>query len=77
MAKTSNIQERLETFKDLKARGLGSTRTLHRLNSSGKLPPCIRLGGRVLFRSRHVDSWIQMGCPSRDEFETLDEKGVI
>ena len=67
-------KERLEDIKAMsEERGLGSPRTLHRWNSSGLLPRAIRLGGRVLFRSRDIDLWISLGCPRRDVFEAHKE----
>jgi predicted DNA-binding transcriptional regulator AlpA len=74
MKETNGAKERVEDIKSLSHdRGLGSVRTLHRWNSSGLLPQPIRLGGRLLFRSRDIDLWISLGCPSRQEFKARKE----
>lgn len=47
-----------------------SLRTLWRLRSGGKLPPPIRLGGAVRWRTADIDAWVAAGCPqlpSKDE----------
>jgi len=46
------------------AKRLGvSVRTLWRLRGGGKLPPPIRLGGAVRWRTAEIDAWIEAGCP--------------
>lgn len=41
-----------------------SVRTLWRLHSTGKLPPSIRLGGAIRWRSAEIEAWIAAGCPN-------------
>jgi len=46
------------------AKRLGlSVRTLWRLRSGGKLPPPVRLGGAVRWRTADIDAWVDAGCP--------------
>lgn len=57
---------------------LGIGRTLfYGLNSSGRLPQPVRLGGRVLWRRSELEDWTVAGCPNREKWEQLkqDEKG--
>jgi predicted DNA-binding transcriptional regulator AlpA len=35
----------------------------HRLRAAGKVPPCVRLGRKVLWRRLEVEGWIEAGCP--------------
>ena len=48
-----------------------ATATLDRLDSAGKTPAAIKLGGRKLWRRVDVDEWVKLGCPDRKVFETL------
>jgi len=34
-----------------------------RLRAAGKLPPCVRLGRKVLWRRAEIVAWIDAGCP--------------
>jgi predicted DNA-binding transcriptional regulator AlpA len=43
----------------------------HRLNSAGKIPASIPLGGRVLWRFAELKDWVQAGCPDRKSWELL------
>jgi hypothetical protein len=42
-----------------------SARTWATLNTLGKTPPPIRLGGRVLWNRRELLRWVDAGCPDR------------
>ena len=57
--------------KDL-AKLLGvSVRQVWRLNSMGKLPKPIRIGGSVRWLRSQIISWLELDCPDRQAFETL------
>lgn len=56
-----------EVFPDL------SLRTWRRLDSSGRCPRGLSLGGRKLWRVTDLERWAAMGFPSRDEFEKRSE----
>jgi excisionase family DNA binding protein len=46
-----------------------SSRTIARMNSSGKLPRPIRLGRSVRFSRNEIQAWIDAGCPNRRTWE--------
>lgn len=50
-----------------------SPRTVHRLNSSGRIPRSLKIGGCLRWRASDIDAWIEMGCPRRAEFEAKRE----
>jgi len=51
------------------ARVLGIGRTLFlQLDSSGRIPQAVRLGKRKLWRTRELESWVDMGMPNRDQW---------
>ena len=49
-----------------------SLRSVWRYRSQGRLPEPVRIGGGVLrWRVREVDEWIQQGCPTLEEWNSL------
>jgi len=48
-----------------------SKRQIFRLNSCGKLPAPVRIGGSVRWEQSTIERWIGMGAPSRKDFEAL------
>jgi prophage regulatory protein len=46
-----------------------SLRQAWRLNSAGKLPKPIRLGGSVRWNRQEVQDWFAAGCPDRKTWE--------
>jgi len=50
-----------------------SKRTVHRLDSSGRLPKPFRLGGSVRWNRREIENWIKAGCPVRKQWEAMKE----
>jgi excisionase family DNA binding protein len=52
--------------------GIGRT-ALYALNSSGRLPLPVRLGGRVLWRRAELAAWTacEPPCPSREKWELI------
>lgn len=48
-----------------------SKRQIFRLNSCGKIPAPIRIGGSVRWVTSTIESWIDMGCPDRQSFEAM------
>jgi len=68
----------LKTEKLLTAQAVGemlslSKRQIFRLNSCGKIPVPVRIGGSVRWASSIIESWIEMGCPDRETFESIKE----
>ena len=45
-----------------------STRTIRRLDSAGKLPEGIKLGGLKRWRRKEIAEWIEAGCPHRSDW---------
>ena len=48
-----------------------SKRQVHRLNSCGKIPAPIRIGGAVRWSSETIRRWLRLGAPDRRAFEVL------
>ena len=46
-----------------------SKRQIFRLNSCGKIPAPVRIGGAVRWEVQTISDWISMGCPDRKTFE--------
>lgn len=46
-----------------------SVRTVRRLDSSGKLPRPLRIGGAVRWSLEEISAWIAAGCPDRQKWE--------
>lgn len=74
------MQSELLTVRDLSAELKVSSRQCWKLLSSGRLPLPVRLGRSVRWRSADIARFVELGCPSRDVFETakklLEEFGV-
>jgi predicted DNA-binding transcriptional regulator AlpA len=72
-------QNATQTCQLLTARALGqmlnlSKRQIFRLNSCGKLPASIRIGGSVRWAESTIAKWLAEGAPDRKTFEVI--KGV-
>lgn len=50
-----------------------SKRQIHRLNSCGKLPAPVRIGGSIRWVQDEISAWIDAGCPDRQTRETRKE----
>ena len=62
------------TVESAKALGLRlglSKRQIFRLNSCGKLPAPVKIGGSTRFISTEIESWILAGCPDRKSWERM------
>jgi predicted DNA-binding transcriptional regulator AlpA len=46
-----------------------SKRTVHRLNSAGKIPSPLRLNGAVRWKASDIQKWVDDDCPDRRTFE--------
>jgi excisionase family DNA binding protein len=60
------------------ARRLGlSDRTVWRLNSTGKLPRPVSIGGKSKrWRSEEITAWVSAGCPARNVWEAMSRKSA-
>jgi predicted DNA-binding transcriptional regulator AlpA len=52
-----------------------SIRQVWRLNSCGKLPRPIRLGGSVRWRRDEIVAFVEAGCPDRRTWEAVRGQG--
>ena len=46
-----------------------SKRQIFRLNSFGKIPAPVKIGGSFRWRLSDVELWLSMNCPDRKTFE--------
>jgi len=74
MEKTNTKNEiQLLTAKELGTMLNLSKRQIFRLNSCGKMPAPIRIGGSVRWANSTIQSWISLGCPDRQTFEAMQQ----
>lgn len=72
MEKTNTRNEiQLLTAKELGALLNLSKRQIFRLNSCGKLPAPIRIGGSVRWAESTIAQWLKAGAPDRKTFEAM------
>jgi predicted DNA-binding transcriptional regulator AlpA len=45
--------------------------SLHRDDAAGRLPAALRIGASKRWRYSDIVEWIELGCPSRAEFDSL------
>jgi len=68
--KARNVQEALAISAHEFAGLFGiSLRQVWRLNSAGKLPRPIRLGGSVRWNRAEIQNWFETGCPDRKAWD--------
>src|SRR5262245_49198429 len=48
-----------------------SVPSLHRDDAAGRLPAALRICGSKRWRYAEIVEWVELGCPSRSEFEGL------
>jgi hypothetical protein len=46
-----------------------SVASLHRDDAAGRLPAALRIGGSKKWRYSYIVAWVELGCPSRADFE--------
>lgn len=51
-----------------------SKRQIFRLNSSGRIPLPVHVGGAVRWRHTDIEEWIAQGCPDRRVFAARSER---
>jgi predicted DNA-binding transcriptional regulator AlpA len=69
-----------QTEKLLTAKAVGdmlslSKRQIFRLNSCGKIPAPIKIGGAVRWSAEEISEWLAAGAPDRKHWETLKNAG--
>ena len=74
MEKTNTRNKiQLLTAKELGALLNLSKRQIFRLNSCGKLPAPIRIGGSVRWAESTIAQWLKAGAPDRKSFEAMQQ----
>lgn len=66
-------QIQLLTAKQLGTRLNLSKRQIFRLNSCGKLPAPIRIGGSIRWAESTIAKWLAIGAPDRKTFEAIQQ----
>ncbi len=51
-----------------------SKRQIFRLNSSGKIPAPLRIGGAVRWAESTIAEWLAAGAPDRKTFEAMQQQ---
>lgn len=46
-----------------------SSRSVHRLNTSGRIPKPVKINGAVRWRKSDIEQWMLWVCPDRKTFE--------
>lgn len=69
-----------QTCQLLSAKTLGqmislSKRQIFRLNSCGKIPAPIRIGGSVRWSESTILAWLQAGAPDRKTWQAMKQTG--
>ncbi|MBW2605328.1 MAG: helix-turn-helix domain-containing protein [Deltaproteobacteria bacterium] len=67
MAKTTKPQ--LIRARELAAILHVSQRHVWRMKAAGKLPKAVEIGECTRWSLNDIEAWIEMGCPSRRQFE--------
>jgi len=62
----------------LTAKALGQTlslskRQIFRLNSCGRIPKPVRIGGAVRWSASEISAWLAAGAPDRNAWEPMTE----
>ena len=75
----SNVQITNPPSQLLTAKAVGqilslSKRQIFRLNSCGRIPKCIRIGGAVRWSAREIQQWLAAGAPDRKLWEVTRGK---
>ena len=53
-----------------------SKRQVHRLNSLGKIPAPLRIGGAVRWSAQGIADWLAAGAPDRATWDTVHGKNA-
>ena len=61
------------TVSDLAEQLRTSDRTIHRLNSCGKIPKPHRLGGQLRWNRSEILAWLQAGMPDRRAWSNMQK----
>ncbi len=75
-----NTQESNQTCQLWDAKTFGqrlslSKRQIFRLNSCGKIPAPIRIGGAVRWGENEISAWLAAGAPDRKTWQAMKQAG--
>ena len=65
MSQFSGLRALVLTVADFAELLKTSGRTVHRLNSGGRIPQPSRLGGQLRWNREEVEAWVEAGMPDR------------
>lgn len=73
-----NTENTNQNMRLLNAKSLGqllalSKRQVFRLNSCGKIPKPLKIGGSVRWSADEISSWLAAGAPDRKTWEAMKE----
>lgn len=69
------VTERLLTAKTLGQMLSLSKRQIFRLNSCGKIPAPIKIGGSVRWSAQEISAWLAASAPDRRTWEAMRSTG--
>ncbi len=72
--KVTNQNCQLLSAKELAKMLSLSKRQIFRLNSCGKIPAPIRIGGSVRWSAAEISAWLAAGAPDRKIFEDMQQQ---
>ena len=75
MTDTKRTTEKLLTAKAVGEMLSLSKRQIFRLNSSGKIPAPVRIGGAVRWSAEEISAWLAAGAPDRKTWKTRQNAG--
>jgi len=75
MTDTKQITEKLLTAKAVGEILSLSKRQIFRLNSCGKIPAPVRIGGAVRWSAEEISAWLVAGAPDRRTWEGMKGAG--
>ncbi len=70
----TSTPSQLLTAKDLAKMLSLSKRQIFRLNSCGKIPAPIRIGGAVRWFAQEIAAWLAAGAPDRKAWESMEKE---
>lgn len=72
----NQTRETLLTAQAVGAKLSLSKRAVFRMRSAGLICSPVKVGaGAIRWRSSDIEKWIELGCPSRKEFEAVQQAG--
>lgn len=74
MVMTRTTEERLLTAAAVADMLDLSKRQIFRLNSSGKIPGPVRIGGSVRWRQSEIEAWLAADAPDRETWNSMKGK---